>query len=682
MTKQAVSSKYLEFLRNIGVIAHIDAGKTTLTERILYYTDRIHRMGEVHEGTATMDFMPEEQERGITIASACTSCHWGKHTINIIDTPGHVDFTIEVERSLRVLDGAIGVFCAVGGVEPQSETVWRQSEKFHVPKLAFINKMDRLGADFEAVLEGMRSRLKANPLPVVVPLGQGEDFYGVADVVTMERVEFDQDSQGREYLRHPLTEEESALVVPWRDRLLESIADFDDGVMERYLGGEEISAQEIRSVLRAATLKLQVVPVFAGSALKNTGVQLVLDGVLDYLPGPLDVVPPVAHMENTKEKCTLDVSPSAPLGALAFKVFMDDGRKMVLMRIYSGEIKAGEVYRNVTKGESERVSRLFRLHASHQEKIEHAYAGDIVAAAGLKGARTGDTIATPEHPYILENIAAYKPVISLALEPRNSEEGDKLDEVLEKYLQEDPTLTFVQDEETGQRVISGMGELHLEVVIDRLRREYKVSPRVGNPQVVYQEAVTKTAEATGVFDRELGDQHHFGKVSVRIAPRERDKGNRVRFEMNTEGWPAQWLDAVEQGIKDSLFSGVQKGYPVQDVDVSILAMERRDGASTVAGYHMAAVLALREVLELAGPVLLEPIMHVEVAVPDSYVGDVISLLGMKGARVGNMFDHAGQKVVQALAPMRKLFGFSTDLRSATQGRAGLMLKFARFDTLS
>ncbi|UZP68392.1 elongation factor G [Desulfovibrio mangrovi] len=682
MSKQAVSSKYLEFLRNIGVIAHIDAGKTTLTERILYYTDRIHRMGEVHEGTATMDFMPEEQERGITITSACTSCQWGKHTINIIDTPGHVDFTIEVERSLRVLDGAIGVFCAVGGVEPQSETVWRQSEKFKVPKLAFVNKMDRLGADFEAVLEAMRSRLKANPLPVVVPLGQGEEFYALVDLVTMERVEFDEESQGREYSRHPLTEDELAFAQPWRERLVESVADFDDDIMEQYLGGEEPSADDIRRVLRSATLKLQAVPVFAGSALKNTGVQLVLDGVIDYLPGPLDVVPPVALMAGTNQKRELEMSPVAPLGALAFKVFMDDGRKMVLMRIYSGELKVGEVYRNVTRGESERVSRLFRLHASHHEKIELAKAGDIVAAAGLKGTRTGDTIATQEVPYLLENIAGYKPVISLALEPKNSEEGDKLDEVLDRYLQEDPTLTFVQDEETGQRIISGMGELHLEVVIDRLRREYKVSPRVGNPQVVYQEAISQTAEATGQFDRELGDQHHFGKVTIRVAPRDRDKGNRVRFEMDTEGWPTQWLDAVEQGITDSLLSGVQKGYPVQDVDVSIVGMERRDGVSTPAGYHMAAVMSVKEALALAGPVLLEPIMHVEVNVPDAYVGDVISLLGMKGARVGNMFDHAGLKVVQALAPMRKLFGFSTDLRSATQGRAGLMLKFARFDMLS
>lgn len=682
MAKSTTSSNYLDLLRNIGVIAHIDAGKTTLTERILFYTNRIHRMGEVHEGTATMDFMPEEQERGITITSACTSCHWGKHTINIIDTPGHVDFTIEVERSLRVLDGAIGVFCAVGGVEPQSETVWRQSEKFHVPKIAFINKMDRMGADFDAVLEAMRSRLGANPLPVVIPLGQAEDFKGVIDLVTMERVSFDQASQGREYERLALTDEELAYAEPWREKLLESVADLDDTLMERYLGGERITEDEIRRVVRKATLEFAVVPVFSGSALKNTGVQLVLDGVVQYLPGPLDVVAPVAIMDDTKQKQSLEVSPSAPLGALAFKVIMDEGRKMVLMRIYSGTLKSGEVYRNVTRGESERVSRLFRLHASHQEKIEEAHAGDIVAAAGLKMTRTGDTIAQADAPYLLENIAGYRPVISLALEPKNSEEGDKLDEVLARYLQEDPTLAFIQDEETGQRVISGMGELHLEVVIDRLRREYKVSPRVGNPQVVYQEAVTKQVEAVGEFDRDLGDQHHFGRVTIRVAPRDRDKGNRVHFEMDREGWSALWLDAVSQGITDSLQSGVLKGYPVQDVDVTIVSMERKEGSATPAGYHMAAVMAVKEALAQAGPVLLEPIMDVEVAVPDAFVGDVISLLGMKGAKVSNMFDQAGLKIVQALAPMRKLFGFSTDLRSATQGRAGLMLKFARFDMLA
>jgi len=681
MTK-AVSPKYLERLRNIGVIAHIDAGKTTLTERILFYSDRIHRMGEVHEGTATMDFMPEEQERGITIASACTRCQWGPYTINIIDTPGHVDFTIEVERCLRVLDGAIGVFCAVGGVEPQSETVWRQSEKFHVPKLAFINKMDRSGADFEAVLEAMRQRLKANPMPVVIPLGQGENFRGVIDLVTMERVEFDHESQGREYTRSPLNGEEQEYAAPWRERLLEALADSNDGFMEKYLAGEEVTEAEIRSAIRAATVTLQAVPVFAGSALRNAGVQLVLDGVAGYLPGPLDVAPAVAVETDTARKRALEVSPAAPLGALVFKVIMDEGRKLALMRLYSGTIRAGEVCRNVTRGESERVSRLYRLHAHHQERIDEAYAGDIVAAAGLKSARTGDTITGEGAQYLLENIAAYRPVISLALEPKNSEEGDKLDEVLEKYLQEDPTLTYVQDKDTGERVISGMGELHLEVVIDRLRREYKLSPRVGNQQVVYQEAVSREAQATGMFDRELGDQPHFGRVTVGIAPRERDKGNRVRFGMDTEGWPAAWLDAVEQGITDSLMSGVLKGYPVQDADVAVLQMERKDGASSPAGYHMAAALAVKEAMELAGPVLLEPIMQVEINVPDEHVGDAISLLGMKGARVGNMFDRAGLKIIQALAPMSRLFGFSTDLRSATQGRAGLALTFARFDTLT
>ncbi len=685
MSAATSSTSYLNMLRNFGVIAHIDAGKTTLTERILFYTDRIHRMGEVHEGTATMDFMPEEQERGITIASACTSCLWDGHTLTIIDTPGHVDFTIEVERSLRVLDGAIGVFCAVGGVEPQSETVWRQSEKFHVPKLAFINKMDRAGADFNAVLDAMRERLKANPLPVVIPLGQGADFAGVADVIRMERVRFDDATQGRVMERLPLSDEELECVLPWRERLLEAVADLDDGCMEQYLAGEEPSEEELRHVIRQATLALRAVPVFAGSALRNVGVQLVLDGVVAYLPGPLDIPAPVAHVgegRHVGEEVVLQVAPDGPLAALVCKVTMEEGRKVVLVRVYAGALHAGEAYRNVTQGVSERASRLFRLHADHREALEVARAGDIVAMTGMKSARTGDTLTQPDHPYLLENINAYQPVISLALEPRNAEEADRLDEALGRYLQEDPTLRFELDEETGQRLVSGMGELHLEVLAERLAREYRLSPRVGNPQVVYQETVTKEAEGSGEFDRELGGQPHFGRVGLHVAPRARESGNLVVFSMNTEGWPKPWLDAVEHGITDSLMSGVLKGYPVQDVAISVVSLERREGSSSPAGYHMAAVMAAKDALSAAASALLEPIMRVEISVPAEHVGDVVSLLGMKGAKVEDLFDRSGQKIVQALAPMRRLFGFSTALRSATQGRAGLVLAFSRFDMLA
>ncbi|MEZ0576818.1 elongation factor G [Halodesulfovibrio aestuarii] len=679
MSKSATS--YLHGLRNIGIIAHIDAGKTTLTERILYYTDKIYRMGEVHEGTATMDFMPEEQERGITIASACTTCEWKNGVINIIDTPGHVDFTIEVERSLRVLDGAIGVFCAVGGVEPQSETVWRQSEKFNVPKIALINKMDRLGADFTSVLASMRERLKANPLLLVAPLGEGDEFSGLADVLTLERLDFDQESEGRNYTRTPLSGEELIFAEKWREKVLETVADFDDEIMEMYLGGEEVPLELIKDCIRKATLNLSVTPVFCGSALKNVGVQCVLDGVFDYLPEPLSVPAPKAIIQETGKVQELVVSPESPLGALAFKVYMDEGRKMVLARIYSGMLRSSDSILNVTQGKKEKPARLYRLHASHREQVEEARAGEIVALAGMKFAKTGDSLATEKHPYLLENIAGYRPVISRALEPANSEEADKLDEVLQKLLLEDPTLQYEQSPETGQRVISGMGELHLEVVVDRLRREFHVTPRVGNPQVVYQETISSTGSAFEEFDRELGDKRHYGYASLTVTPRDRDAGNMVRFTFDTTEWPDAWVDAVEQGVKDGLQCGVIKGYPVQDVDVAITEIKRNE-CSSEPGYRMAAGMALKTALENAKPELLEPIMDVEISVPDENVGDAISLLGAKGAKVENLFDRAGLKMVQALAPMCSLFGFSTDLRSATQGRAGLVIQFLRFDTLS
>lgn len=675
------ATSYLNCLRNIGIIAHIDAGKTTLTERILFYTDKIYRMGEVHEGTATMDFMPEEQERGITIASACTSCEWKDGVINIIDTPGHVDFTIEVERSLRVLDGAIGVFCAVGGVEPQSETVWRQSEKFSVPKIALINKMDRLGADFVSVLDSMRERLNASPLLLVVPLGEGDEFSGLADVLTLERLDFDQASEGREYSRTPLVGEELTFVEEWREKALETVADFDDEIMELYLAGEDIPLDLLKEAIRKATLNLTVTPVFCGSALKNAGVQCVLDGVFDYLPNPLNVPAPKALRHDTGVTEEIVVSPTSPLGALAFKVYMDDGRKMVLTRVYSGTLRTGDAVYNSTQGKKEKPARIYSLHASHREQVDEARAGEIVALAGMKFAKTGDSLATEANPYLLENITGYRPVISRALEPANSEEADKLDEVLEKLLLEDPTLQYEQSPETGQRVISGMGELHLEVIVDRLRREYHVNPRVGNPQVVYQETVSGTGSAVEEFDRELGEKRHYGFASLEVSPRERDAGNVVRFAFDTADWPDAWIDAVEQGVKDGLQCGVIKGYPVQDVEVVITEIKRNE-CSSEPGYRMAAGMALKAALQSSSPELLEPIMDVEISVPDENVGDAISLLGAKGAKVENLFDRAGLKMVQALAPMCSLFGFSTDLRSATQGRAGLVIQFLRFDTLS
>ncbi len=681
MSKKKPSARYLSSLRNIGIIAHIDAGKTTLTERILYYSGKIHRIGEVHEGTATMDYMPEEQERGITITSAVTTCPWRDCQVNIIDTPGHVDFTIEVERSLRVLDGAVGVFCGVSGVQPQSETVWRQSEFYKVPKIAFVNKLDRPGADFAAVLESIATRLRARPLALSLPDGEGSELSGIFDLIEEKRLVFDQASQGAQYEALDLTDEERERIAPWREKILEAAAEEDDSLLERYLGGETIAPAEIRAALRKATLGLRLVPVLAGSALKNIGVQPVLDAVCHYLPSPAEVPPAEGLDPRTKEKKSFAVAPDAPLSALAFKVSLDSGRKLVLMRLYSGTLKAGDTVYNATRGAGERVARLFKLHAGRKESVEQALAGEIVAAAGMKDARTGDTLCLESDPLVLERIADYRPVISVAIEPRNSEESGKLDEVLEKYLMEDPTLAVQRDEETGQVILSGMGELHLEVILERMSREFGLKPRSGKPQVVYQETVGGRAEAFEEFARELGEVPHYGGVRLSVEPLARDAGREVVFEVDPQAWNAAWLEAVADGINDGLQSGVIRGYPMQDVRVRVLELARREGESSPAGYRMAAAMALKKALAGARPLLLEPIMWLEITVPDDFVGEVVGLLGAKYAKIENLFDRSGQKIIQALAPLSPLFGFSTELRSATQGRAGFVMKFSRFDAL-
>lgn len=664
-------------VRNIGVIAHIDAGKTTLTERMLFYTRRIHRMGEVHDGTATMDYLPEEQERGITITSACTTCEWDGTTINIIDTPGHVDFTIEVERSLRVLDGAVGVFCAVGGVEPQSETVWRQSEHFGVPKIAFINKMDRIGADFSAVLRALETRLGAVPLPLVVPVGAAGTFSGLIDLITRERLNFDPADQGRTWTRSPLSDEDAAIADRWREPMLDRLAENDDRFFEQYLGGE-YAEEDIRAAIRRATLSRRLTPVLCGSALRNTGVQPLLDAVKAYLPSPEDVPPARAHNPADGTDMTIPCATTAPLAGLVFKVMMDGGRKLALVRLYAGKLREGDSCRNVTRATDERISRLYRLHADHREQLEEAGAGDIVAVIGLRSAHTGDTIGVPGSSFLLESIDAYQPVISLALEPRNADEGKTLDEALARFTLEDPTLTVATDEGSGHRIISGMGELHLDVVLERIRREYGIAPRVGNPQVIRRETPTRTASADGEFDRELGKETHIGAVSLTVSPLPRGTGNHVRLVFDASLLPAASREAVEQGVENALQSGPVSGYPMQDVAVDVTAMPRREG-STAAGYHMAAGIALRTALEAAAVTTLEPLMFVEITAPEANLGPAISLFGTRGGRVENIIDRAGLKVVQGLAPLSKLFGFSTDLRSATQGRAGLVMRFERFD---
>ena len=672
-------------IRNIGIIAHIDAGKTTLSERMLFYSRKIHRMGEVHDGAATMDYMPEEQERGITITSACTSCQWREKMINLIDTPGHVDFTIEVERSLRVLDGAVGVFCAVGGVEPQSETVWRQSEHFAVPKIAFVNKMDRLGADFEAALEAIRRRLQTNAVAVTAPLGQGESFAGVLDLISGETLTFDPADQGRTVLRVPFSPREATLAAPWRETLLEKLAEADDKFLELWMEGS-FSREDVRAALRRATLSRALTPVLCGSALRNAGVQPVLDAVCDYLPSPLDVPAPVGRDAQGREEA-VEPDPDAPPVALVFKVLMENGRKLSFLGLYAGQIREGDSLRNVTRKSDDRVGRIFRLHADRREQLESASAGEIAAVVGLRTAHTGETYAARARELVLESIEAYAPVLTLALEPRNADEGKTLDEALARYVEEDPTFQVSLDDDSGTRMISGMGELHLDVLLERMRREYGISPRAGQPQVVLRETVRREAEAEAVFDKELGKEHHQGAVALRVAPLPRHTGNQVTVgdflpadpQEARKILPPALLQAALDGVRDGLQSGELTGWPLVDVAVTLTNVERREGLTTIPGCHMAAGQALREALSKAAPVALEPVMRVEINVPEDFLGPAISLFTAAGGKVEDLEDHAGRKLLRGTAPLRRLFGFSTSLRSATQGRAGLMLAFDRFD---
>lgn len=673
---------FLKTLRNIGIIAHIDAGKTTVTERILFFSGMTHRMGEVHEGTAFMDYLPEEQERGITITSACTTIQWSGHTLNIIDTPGHVDFTIEVERSLRVLDGAVGVFCAVGGVEPQSETVWRQSEKFAVPKLVFINKMDRIGADFETVLRDLRAKLGITPLPLQIPYGQGQDFKGVIDLLEMRHLFFDASTQGAQWQSLELDEAQRETAGTWRERTLELLAEQDDVLLEKYLSGAPVAVSELHDVIRQASLSRKLVPILTGSALKNIGIQPLLDAVCNYLPSPADKPPVQALDPRTGKKTSLPMDPKGSLAALAFKITVESGRRLVYVRIYSGSISEGDMLFNASQELDERAAHLYRMHADRKQRLEHAFAGQIITISGFKATKTGDTLTRREHPLLLEQIAAYQPVISLALEPKSQVDAKKLTEVLDFFQLQDPTLKVTYDPETDQQILSGMGELHLEVVLERMQREYGIAPRTGNPQVIYKETVTKPSLGEAVFHRELAKVRHFGEVRLVVEPLQRSEGLDIRWAIDVQGWPQSWIQAVNQGVTDGLQSGVIKGYPVQDVRVEITHLGRKEGESSPVGYQMAAAQALKNALAEADPQLLEPIMDIEISVPEENVGDVIGLFNARGGRIGNIFDRAGAKIITGVAPMRQLFGFSTSLRSASQGRAGFSMHFARFDILA
>jgi len=669
----------LSRIRNIGIIAHIDAGKTTVSERILYYTGKSYKIGEVHDGEAVMDWMPQEQERGITITSAVTTCNWGNSEIHIIDTPGHVDFTIEVERSLRILDGVVVVFCAVGGVEPQSETVWHQADKYSVPKIAFINKMDRVGADFFRVIEMMKERFTSVPLPVQIPWGQEEKFLGVVDLITKKIITWDESSKGANYEFSEIPGDLMPEVEAQREKMLEAVAEVDDAIAEKYLGGEEISAKELLQAIREATLSVKLVPVMCGTALKNKGIQPLLDAVVNFLPSPEDV-PPVRGLNPvTKEELTRKSSPKEPLAALAFKVMQDEGRKLTYLRIYSGQMKAGEELYNASKNKKEKVSRLLKMHANKRERLDQAGAGDIVAVMGLKETTTGDTICDEAHPILLESMEFYEPVISQAIEAKTPADQEKLSLALVKLMEEDPTLRVKYDEETAQTVISGMGELHLDIIIDRLSREFHSQVNVGKPRVVYRETIRRRVDIEGHFERELGDKKHFGHVRLILEPKDRGTGVEMEWKIDTVLFPAEYLKAIEEGVMEALQSGAVAGYPVVDIRVKVAEVILKEGESSTIGCKVAATSALRDGCMKAAPVLLEPIMMVNVITPAEFMGDVIGDINARKGEIQEISPKGAMSEIRAKVPLKALFGYSTDLRSATQGRAIFTMQFFAYD---
>jgi elongation factor G len=661
-------------------MAHIDAGKTTTTERILYYTGINYKIGEVHDGTATMDWMVQEQERGITITSAATTCFWRDHRVNIIDTPGHVDFTIEVERSLRVLDGAIAVFCSVGGVEPQSETVWRQADKYGVPRIAFINKMDRVGADFERGVSMIRDRLRANPVPLQMPIGSEEKFAGIVDLLTMKAILWDDDNLGAQYRAEEIPADLLADATRYRERLVEAVAETDEVLTEKYLEGTAISEAEIRAAVRRATLALKIVPVLCGSAFKNKGVQALLDGVIDYLPSPLDkpAVIGVNPDKNTEE--TRAAEDSAPFSALAFKIMTDPYvGTLTFFRAYSGVMASGSYVLNASKGRRERVGRLLKMHANKREEIKEVYAGDIAAAVGLRDTTTGDTLCDDDNPIILESIEFPEPVISIAIEPKTKADQERLGVSLQKLAAEDPSFRVETDIETGQTIIKGMGELHLEIIVDRLLREFKVDANVGRPQVAYKETIKGTVEQEGKFIRQSGGRGQYGHVVIRLEPVTAGEG--VIFVDGVKGGriPREYIPAVEKGVREASGSGVMAGYPMVDFKVTLLDGSYHDVDSSELAFKIAGSMALKDAAKKASPVLLEPMMAVEVVVPEEFMGDVIGDLSGRRGHIQGMEDRAGAKVITARVPLKEMFGYATDLRSMTQGRANYTMQFSHYE---
>ena len=669
----------LEKTRNIGIMAHIDAGKTTTTERILFYTGKIHKIGETHEGAAQMDWMEQEQERGITITSAATTCFWKNHRINIIDTPGHVDFTAEVERSLRVLDGAVAVFCAKGGVEPQSETVWRQADKYHVPRICFVNKMDIIGANFYRVVDMIKDRLRANPVPVQLPIGKEDTFTGIVDLVNMTAITYG-DDLGKQINYVEIPEDMMDLAEEYREKLLDSISEFDDELMMKYLEGEEITAEEIKKVIRKATIDGKITPVLCGSAYKNKGVQPLLDAIVDYLPSPIDIPPVKGVSVDGDETLERHSSDDEPFSALAFKIVTDPYvGKLAYFRVYSGTLKAGSYIYNATKGKKERIGRILQMHANKRQEIDEVFAGDIAAIVGLKNTTTGDTLCDENHPIVLESMDFPDPVIEVAIEPKTKASQEKMSQALAKLAEEDPTFKTYTNEETGQTIIAGMGELHLEIIVDRLLREFKVEANVGSPQVAYKETITVPVEAEGKYVRQSGGHGQYGHVKIKVEPQEPGKGYEFVNQIVGGVIPKEFIPAVDSGIQEAMDSGILGGYPVVDIKVTLYDGSYHEVDSSEMAFKIAASMALREALQKAKPVLLEPIMKVEVIVPEEYMGDVIGDINSRRGRIEGMEPRDGVQVVRAFVPLGEMFGYATDLRSKTQGRAVYTMQFDHYE---
>lgn len=671
----------LEKTRNIGIMAHIDAGKTTTTERILFYTGKVHKLGEVHDGAATMDWMTQEQERGITISSAATSCQWRDHCINIIDTPGHVDFTVEVERSLRVLDGAVAVFCSVGGVEPQSETVWRQADKYHVPRIAYINKMDRIGADFFRGMDMMRKRLGANPVAVQLPIGVEDKFRGVVDLIS-NRAFIYLDDLGAKCEETDVPPEMVEVVDEYREKLLEAVADYGDELMLKYLEGEEIAPEEIKAALRQATLAVQIIPVLCGSSFKNKGVQPLLDAIVDYLPNPLEVPAISGVNPDTGDEEERLADDEAPFSALAFKIMTDPYvGKLTYFRVYSGRGTSGSYILNSSSGKKERLGRILRMHANHREEIKYVYAGDIVAAVGLRSTATGDTLCDEKHPIILESMEFPEPVISVAIEPKTKADQDKMSVALQKLGEEDPTFKVHTDVDTGQTIINGMGELHLEVIVDRLLREFKVEANVGKPQVAYKETIKNKAKGEGKFIRQSGGRGQYGHVVIEVERTEPGVGFEFVNKIVGGVIPKEYISSVETGIREAMENGVLASYPLVDLRVTLLDGSYHDVDSSDLAFKIAGSMALQDAARKASPVLMEPTMKVEVVVMEQYMGDVIGDINSRRGHIEEMEARGMNQIIHGFVPMSEMFGYATDLRSKTQGRGTYSMQFSHYEEI-